>query len=84
MIKVAVRITPKPEVLDTAGRTLQSLLEDKKFPVTACSYGKYIELSLNVTDSKQALKQAKEIAESVLHNKLIETFELEIISQTKG
>ena len=80
MIKVACKILLKKEVLDTKGRTLLKLLQKEDSLVKDCRYGKYIELNINTEDSEQALKTAKTLAQKILHNDLIETFELEIIS----
>ena len=79
MIKIAIKIMPKQDILDTAGRTLCSLLKNKKFDISNCSYGKCIELSFDLSDKKQALAQANQMAEEILHNHLVEQFELEVI-----
>ena len=80
MIKVAVKIQLKEEVLDTRGRTLLKLMQKENCSVKECRYGKYIELHLKEKDSKKALQQADQIARNILHNDLIETFELEVLN----
>ena len=80
MIKVAVKIQLKKEVLDTKGRALLKLLQKKNPLVKECRYGKYIELYLEEGDSKKALEQAEEMAKNILHNDLIETFNLEVLN----
>ena len=80
MIKIAVRIQLKKEVLDTRGRSiLKRIQKDSPF-VRECRYGKYIELSLEGNDPKRALKQAEGIAKDMLCNDLIEHFDLEILN----
>lgn len=79
MVKVGVKVQFKKEVLDTVGRTLLKLFQNKKWPVESCSYGKYIELSIQETDPQKALDHAHKIAKDILSNDLIETFELEVI-----
>ena len=79
MIKVGCKILLKKEVLDTKGRTLLKLLKKEDSLVEDCRYGKYIELSIDTTDSQQALKKAKILAQKILHNDLIESFELELL-----
>lgn len=79
MIKVAVKILLKKDVLDVKGRTLLKLLQKESSFVKECRYGKYIELCLEGNDSKKALEQADQIARNILHNDLVETFELELI-----
>ncbi len=78
MKTVAVRILPRNEVLDTQGRAVQRTLERTGRKLTGCRVGKYIELQLEGSD-EQVLKEAKEIANFVLHNPLIETYQLEIL-----
>ena len=79
MIKIAVKVQLKKEVLDTRGRALLKLLQKDSPLVVECRYGKYIELHLKEKDQKKALQQAERLAKDVLHNNLIETFELEIL-----
>ena len=47
--------------------------------VDACRVGKYVQLEINESTPDKALAKAKEIAEFVLYNPLIETFELEVV-----
>ena len=79
MIKVGCKILLKKEVLDTKGRALLKLLQKEDSSVKDCHYGKYIELNIETKNPKQALEKAKALAQKILHNDLIETFELEII-----
>lgn len=80
MTKIAVKIQFKKEVLDTKGRTLLKFLQKENPMVQNCRYGKYIELDLKEKDSKKALKQAEQMAKNILHNDLIENFELEVLN----
>ncbi len=78
-MKIAVKVMPRKEVLDTQGRAVENILKEHGQQLKACTVGKYIVLDLPETDQKQALKRAGEMAEMVLHNPLIETFELEAL-----
>lgn len=80
MKTVAVKILPRNEVLDTQGRAVQRTLERAGKNLSNCRVGKYIELQLDGSD-EQVLAQAKEITEFVLHNPLIESYQLEIVSK---
>lgn len=80
MIKIAVIIKLKQEVLDTKGRTLLEVIKKEQASVTSCHYGKYIELTLNESDPKLAIKQANDISKTFLCNDLIEDFELKILN----
>lgn len=79
MIKIGVKIQLKKEVLDTRGRTLLKLLQKENPLFQECRYGKYVVLSVKEKDHQKALKQADQAAKNILHNDLIETYELEII-----
>lgn len=78
-MKVGVKILPKNEVLDSAGRAVEGTLRTHGHTVEGCRVGKYVQLEISETDEQKALMKAKEIAEFVLYNPLIETFELEVV-----
>ena len=80
-MKIGVKVLPRPEVLDSQGRAVAQTLTDHGRAVKHCRVGKYIELELEGDDQSASLKQAKELAEFVLHNPLIETFELEVVGE---
>ena len=80
MIKVACKILLKKEVLDSKGRTLLKLLQKEEALVKECRYGKSIELHIDTKDSKKALEIANRLVQGILHNELIENFELEILN----
>jgi phosphoribosylformylglycinamidine (FGAM) synthase PurS component len=42
--------------------------------------GRFVELEFSTESKDEALKEAKVIAEKVLHNPLIETFELSLLA----
>jgi phosphoribosylformylglycinamidine synthase PurS subunit len=76
-MKIGVRVMPKAEVLDSQGRAVEHTLKSAGLNLTACQVGKYIVLDLPENTTEAALKKAKEMADFVLCNPLIETFELE-------
>jgi phosphoribosylformylglycinamidine synthase subunit PurS len=76
-MKIGVRVMPRKEVLDTQGRAVENTLRQHGRRLNACQVGRYIVLDLPDSSAEQAMQQAKEMAELVLHNPLIETFELE-------
>lgn len=79
MIKVAVRVLPRDVILDTQGRAVEQVLSRQHKPVKSCRVGKYIELEIEAINAQAALSEAKQIAESLLHNPLIEKYELEVV-----
>ena len=80
MIKIGVKIQYRPDVLDTQGRALLKLFENKKLNIKDCLYGKYIELHFDEKDETKALDMAKKVAKDILSNDLVETYKLEIIN----
>ena len=80
-MKIGVKILPKNEVLDTQGRAVESTLKAHGKGVAQCRVGKYVQLEIGESDETKALAKAKEIAEFVLYNPLIETFELEVVKR---
>ena len=76
-MRIGVKVMPRKEVLDTQGRAVENTLRQAGRKLTTCNVGRYVILDLPESDDGRAMAQAKEMAESVLHNPLIETFELE-------
>lgn len=79
MIKIGVKVMPRQEVLDTQGRAVENTLRQSGQAVGACRVGKYVVLEFKDDDQAAAMKKAETIAQSVLHNPLIENFELETL-----
>jgi phosphoribosylformylglycinamidine synthase len=75
-MRVGVKVMPREVILDTQGRAVEHLLKQKQMHVSHCRVGRYVELEFPTESQEAAMKQAKLIAETVLHNPLIETFEL--------
>ena len=71
-----VTVMPRREVLDTQGRAVEETLRREGEPVVSCRIGRFVELSVKAQDVKAAEATAGKIAESLLANTLIETFEL--------
>ena len=78
-MKIGVKILPRSEVLDTQGRAVEGTLKAHGRPVNQARVGKYVQLDVEENDEAKALAKAKEIAEFVLYNPLIETFELDVV-----
>lgn len=76
-MKFALKVLPKPEVLDTQGRAVQSTLKDQGFPLQACQVGKYIVLEVEAKNDSEGTELAKAMANKGLYNPLIENYELE-------
>ncbi len=78
-MKVFVRVMPRNELLDSQGRAVLKLFKDQGKNVEGVRVGRLIELEIPTSDKNQARTQAKDMAELVLHNPLIENFEIEIL-----
>ncbi len=76
-MKIGVKVMPRREVLDTQGRAVENTLKQNGKKLNACQVGRYVILDLPDQDEAKAMSAAREMAEFVLHNPLIETFELE-------
>ncbi len=76
--KVCVRL--KPSVHDPQGETIRVALETMGYQsVTDVRQGKYFEISLDASSREEAESQVREIANRVLSNPVIETFEVELL-----
>lgn len=75
-IRIGVKVMPREVILDTQGRAVEHLLKQKQMVVEHCRVGRFVELDFQTDNKEKALQQARTIAESVLHNPLIETYEL--------
>lgn len=78
-MKIGVRIMPKNEVLDSQGRAVERLLNNMGKSVLDCRVGKFVELNLKAESKKDAEQKAREIAEFILFNPLIETYDIEFL-----
>lgn len=77
-MKFALKILPKPEVLDTQGRAVQSAMQSQGHQLQACQVGKYLVLDIDAPSSKEGEAMARNMAEkSGLCNLLIENYEVE-------
>lgn len=78
-MKIGVKVIPRKEVLDTQGRAVEGTLRQLGRKLNSCMVGRYVILDLPDGDKETALLHAKEMAEQVLCNPLIENFQLEVL-----
>ena len=76
-MKVGVKVLPREEVLDSQGRAVEKTLEHAGMTLKSCRVGRYVELDIEAKDEDDAIKKAKEVAEFVLYNPLVESYEIE-------
>lgn len=78
-MKAVVVVRLKSQVLDPQGETIRAALENLGYKsATEVRQGKYFELSLDATSREEAEATAREIAERVLSNPVLETFRVEV------
>ncbi len=78
-MKIGVKILPRNEVLDSQGRAVERTLAQHGKKVEQCRVGRYVILDIPESDKSKAISKATEISEFVLHNPLIETYEIEVL-----
>ena len=83
-MKIGVKILPRSEVLDSQGRAVEKTLAHHEKQVDSVRVGKYVQLEFHDLKQDQALVRAREIAEFVLVNPLIESYVLEVVTEESG
>ena len=79
-MKAIVNVTLKEGVLDPQGKAVHHALGSLGFTnVTDVRIGKQIVLQLEETDREKAMKELKEMAETLLANTVIEDYDIEIV-----
>lgn len=76
-MKFIVHVMPRKVVLDTQGRSVESVLQQQGFSVLGCRVGKRIEVDLSGDDQAANRLQVEKMAKEILTNPLIEDFEIE-------
>lgn len=79
MFKFGIRILPRPEVLDTQGRAVESTLKSLGYSVMETKVGRYVQITVEAKDEASARVTAKKVSEDVLCNMLIETYDIEVL-----
>ena len=77
---VTVIVRPRDGILDPQGETLRRSLDGLGYPAREVRAGKVFDLELDTDDADEARRLAEEIAERVLHNPLIEQFQIEAVA----
>jgi len=74
--KIGIKIMPREVILDTQGRAVEQTLKLNQLSPASVRVGRFVELEIE-GDEKSAVREAEKIAQFVLHNPLIETFEIQ-------
>ena len=79
-MKARVTVMLKEGVLDPQGEAVKHALNSLKYnKVGSVRQGKLIEINLNETSERRAIKSIQEMCEKLLANTVIESYEIEII-----
>ncbi len=81
IMRIAIKVRLKKGILDPQGKTVRQALEHLGYNnLTEVRVGKLIEMDVNnVTDEEEALRIGKEVADRLLANPVMETYEVEIV-----
>ena len=77
-MKVTVLVRPRQGILDPQGEAVRRSLAGLGYPAANVRAGKVFDLQVEAGDADQARRIAGEIAEKVLSNPLIESFDVEV------
>lgn len=81
MMKANVIVKLKSAVHDPQGETISRALDGLGYEnVSSLRQGKFFEITLDVDSKDEAEKMAREIAERVLSNPVLEVFRVEVES----
>jgi phosphoribosylformylglycinamidine synthase subunit PurS len=75
-VRVTVTVRPRAGILDPQGEALRRSLQGLGYAATDVRAGKVFDLELDVTNAREAMREAGKIAEKVLSNPLIEDFQV--------
>ena len=75
-MKVTVLVRPKDGILDPQGEAVAHALSQLGFPTRGVRVGRVIDVDLDVDSAEEAERLARDAAEQVLANGLIERFDI--------
>ncbi len=81
-MRATVLVRPKPGILDPQGQAVESSLRHLGFAVSDARIGRLVELELETDDSAEARAQIERMCEQLLANPLIESYEIELRTDT--
>ncbi len=77
--KIVVDVMPRPEILDPQGQAVADALPRLGFPaVTSVRQGKRFELEVDGPVTEERLEQARQAAEKLLSNPVIEDYAVHV------
>ena len=80
MAKIVVDVMLKPEILDPQGQAIARKLPQMGFEgVTSVRQGKRFEIELDGPADEAALERVRKIADTLLANPVIESYEVHVL-----
>jgi phosphoribosylformylglycinamidine synthase subunit PurS len=77
-MNVTVLVRPREGILDPQGEAIRRSLAGLGYPAAEVRAGKVFDLEVDAGDAQSARRIAGEIAEKVLSNPLIESYQVEV------
>lgn len=72
-----ILVTLKPEVKDAKAQVLEQIIRRKDCDASPeCHTGQYFQLTISAKDENEAREKTKKIANEILSNSVIETYEI--------
>lgn len=78
--RYAVKVMPREVILDTQGRAVEQLLKLNKVQIDQVRIGRWVEIESHGS-AEECAAAVKKAAQDLLHNPLIETFEIVELSK---
>jgi phosphoribosylformylglycinamidine synthase PurS subunit len=75
-MRITVLVRPKEGILDPQGQAVAHALQQLGFPADSARVGRVIDLELDVDSAEEAERLARDAADQVLANALIERFDV--------
>ena len=79
-MRATVLVRPKQGILDPQGEAVLGSLRKLGFDVESVRVGRLIDLELEAADEADARRQLERMCTELLSNPLIESFEVELVS----
>ena len=81
-MRARVFVTLKPSVFDPQGKTITDALHSLGYAAVGdVRQGKYFEMDVAAPSAEQAIATAREVADKLLANPVIETYRVEVDKQ---
>ena len=77
-MRATVLVRPKAGILDPQGQAVENSLRHLGFAVGEARVGRLVELELETEDTAEAQLQLERMCEQLLANPLIESYEIEL------